>query len=96
MKNNCKNCIEETILESPSNFIDFSKRCAIKKYKENSIEYDIAWKSILFGMSCFLTKQYWQNNMYSEDEVRKIINQVNTLSLSDPYFNEQDWFDLNK
>ena len=41
-------------------------------------------------------KDYWQQNTYSEEEVRKLLNQCNTLSQCENDFNEQEWFETNK
>jgi hypothetical protein len=52
--------------------------------------------SIKFGMGCSFTKEYWQQGMYSEKEVKQLLNQCNCLSKSIEDFNEQDWFEQNK
>ena len=89
------NTFIDEIIENKT-FLDFASKCASKKYEVGSKEHAIATMSIKFGMGCSLTKEYWQQGMYSEEEVKQLLNQCNCLSKSIEDFNEQDWFEQNK
>lgn len=89
------NTFIDEIIENKT-FLDFASKCASKKYEVGSKEHAIATMSIKFGMGCSLTKEYWQQGMYSEKEVKQLLNQCNCLSKSIEDFNEQDWFEQNK
>ena len=59
-------------------------------------ERDILRSAYIKGAKSEVTKQYWQQGMYSEEEVCRLLNQCNCLSKSIADFNEQEWFENNK
>lgn len=91
-------------------FIEFSKKCASIHYQTDSLDWDMVYRSIRFGMGCELTKQYWQRRMYTEKELELAFNagrtvenykgkwiEVYTDSHTYPVYPEfKDWFELNK
>lgn len=67
------NTFIDEIIENKT-FLDFALKCASKKYEVGSKEHAIATMSIKFGMGCSLTKEYWQQGMYSEEDLYEILN----------------------
>jgi hypothetical protein len=73
---------------------------AAENYCEN-FSHDYLWQQtniITFkkGVKSEVARQYWQQGIYTEEEVHRLLNQCNCLSKSIEDFNEQEWFEQNK
>lgn len=86
--------IDETI--ENKTFLDFASKCASKKYDVGSKEHSIATISIKFGMGCSLTKEYWQQGMYSQDEVDTLFKRYNEFIAHHEPEEWLDWIEKNK
>lgn len=82
------------IPNSVNKFTEFAKKCASINYPENSKEWSLAWKSIKFGMGCNITKEYWQQGMYSEEEIIDLVSEFSCRLNTSVRF--QEWFNENK
>lgn len=94
----------EEVIENET-FFDFASKCALKKYELGTREHTIATMSIKFGMGCSLTKQYWQQGLYTEEEVRDLLNKSHLARVEDPMLVlwvdkglefSPTWFEQNK
>ena len=59
-------------------------------------ERDISRSAYIKGTKSEAAKAFHQQGMYSEEEVKQLLNQCNCLSKSIEDFNEQEWFEQNK
>jgi len=77
-------------------FLDFASKCASKKYEIGTKEHAIATISIKFGMGCSLTKEYWQQGMYSEEDMIDFGKFCKDYNSSSSTYNLHKWFKQNK